>query len=51
LFPQGRVSAERVTLAPPLARLVCRWHPSLYTMLNAVPLLRSHVLAWVEKPA
>jgi len=50
LFPQGRVSAERVTLAPPLARLVCGWHPSLYTVLNAVPLLRSHVLAWVEKP-
>jgi SAM-dependent methyltransferase len=50
LFPQARVQSERITLAPPLARLVCGWHPSLYTVLNAVPLLRSHVLAWVEKP-
>jgi hypothetical protein len=50
LFPQGRVLAERVTLAPPLARLVCRWHPALYRVFNALPLLRTHVLAWVGKP-
>jgi hypothetical protein len=40
-----------VTLAPPLARGVCRWHPSLYTLLNLLPLLRTHVLAWVQKSA
>lgn len=51
LFPQARVQSERITLAPPLARLVCGWHPALYPVLNAVPLLRSHLLAWVEKPA
>ncbi|MBA4177916.1 MAG: SAM-dependent methyltransferase [Leptothrix sp. (in: Bacteria)] len=50
LFPMGRVSAQRVTLAPPLARIVCRWHPALYTLFNALPLLRTHVLAWVAKP-
>jgi len=49
LFPQARIAAERVTLAPPLARMVCRWHPSLYGLFNAVPLLRTHVLAWVQK--
>ena len=50
LFPQGRVKAQRVTLAPPVARRVCRVHPALYTAFNALPLLRSHVLAWIRKP-
>ncbi len=50
LFPQARISARRVTLAPPLARAVCRTHPRLYLLFNAVPLLRTHVLAWIEKP-
>ena len=50
LFPQGRVKAQRVTLAPPVARRVCRVHPALYTAFNALPLLRSHVLAWIGKP-
>jgi SAM-dependent methyltransferase len=49
LFPHGRVTAHRVTLAPPLARAVCRWHPALYTLFNSLPLLRTHVLAWVHK--
>jgi SAM-dependent methyltransferase len=51
LFPEGRIDARRVTLAPPLARAVCRVHPALYTALNALPLLRTHLLAWVAKPA
>jgi len=50
LFPQGMVRAKRITLAPPIARCVTRVHPSLYTVFNAVPLLRTHVLAWIEKP-
>lgn len=49
LFPQGRVSTERLTLAPPLARAVTRIHPGLYNAFNLVPLLRTHVLAWVQK--
>jgi SAM-dependent methyltransferase len=50
LFPQARIAAERVTLAPPLARAVCRVHPALYPVFNALPLLRTHLLAWVAKP-
>ncbi len=50
LFPQGRLSHCRVTLAPPLARAVCRVHPSLYALFNALPLLRTHVLVWVTRP-
>jgi SAM-dependent methyltransferase len=49
LFPQGRITHRRVTLAPPLARAVCALHPSLYRVFNALPLLRTHVLAWVHK--
>lgn len=50
LFPQGWIDARRVTLAPPISRRVVRLHPMLYPLLNALPLLRSHVLCWVEKP-
>jgi SAM-dependent methyltransferase len=50
LFPEGRVQARRVTLAPPVARAVTRVHPGLYALFNALPPLRTHVLAWVGKP-
>ena len=50
LFPAARVTTRRVTLAPPLARALCRVHPSLYTLFNTLPWLRTHVLAWIEKP-
>ncbi len=50
LFPQGQAQVRRVTLAPPLARAVCRWHPGAYRVLNSLPFLRSHVLALIIKP-
>jgi SAM-dependent methyltransferase len=50
LFPQGRITHRRVTLAPPLARRVARVHPALYAVFNSLPLLRTHVLAWIAKP-
>ncbi|MCV2349745.1 class I SAM-dependent methyltransferase [Paucibacter sp. Y2R2-4] len=49
LFPEARIRWQRVTLAPPLARLVCRLHPSAYTVFNSIPWLRTHVLAVIEK--
>ena len=50
LFPQARaVHAQRLTLAPPLARAACRVHPALYTALNSLPLLRTHLLCWIQK--
>jgi len=51
LFPQGRIHSRRVTLAPPLARAVVRLHPAAWRVFNALPLLRTHRLAWIEKPA
>lgn len=50
LFPQGRITARRVTLAPPLARTLVRVHPALYGLFNFVPWLRTHLLCWIEKP-
>ncbi|RZJ12333.1 MAG: class I SAM-dependent methyltransferase [Rubrivivax sp.] len=46
LFPQGRFTARRVTLAPPLARAL----PAAYAFFNLVPLLRTHRLVLIEKP-
>ena len=50
LFARGRIDADRVTLAPPIARCVVRVHPSLYTVFNSLPWLRTHLLAWIAKP-
>lgn len=49
LFPDGRFKVWRLTLAPPIGRLVCRISPVLYTILNAFPFMRTHVLCWIEK--
>jgi SAM-dependent methyltransferase len=49
LFPAARIEHRRVTLAPPVARGVCRVHPGLYTVFNALPFLRTHVLCWLAK--
>ena len=51
LFPDGELSVRRLTLAPPIARPLARIHPSLYTLANALPWLRTHVLCWIRKPS
>ena len=51
LFPEGTVHARRVTLAPPIGRAVVRVHPAAWRLFNAVPWLRTHVLAWIAKRA
>jgi SAM-dependent methyltransferase len=49
LFPRGRLHAQRLTLAPPIARRVAAVHPALYTLFNLLPVLRTHVLCWIAK--
>ncbi|MFH1731248.1 MAG: class I SAM-dependent methyltransferase [Planctomycetota bacterium] len=49
LFPDGKVKRWRVTLAPPIARRVVGIHPALYTLFNAMPFLRTHILCWIVK--
>jgi SAM-dependent methyltransferase len=51
LFPEGVARCHRVTLAPPLGRPLAGLHPAFYVLANATWLLRSHVLAWIAKPA
>jgi SAM-dependent methyltransferase len=46
LFPQGRFTARRVTLAPPLARAF----PTAYAVFNLIPWLRTHRLVLIDKP-
>lgn len=50
LFPGARITARRLTLAPPVARRACRLHPGLYTALAWLPPLRTHLMAWIAKP-
>lgn len=50
LFPAGRIDARRVTLMPPIGRRVVRLHPAMWRLFNALPLLRTHVLAWITRP-
>ena len=48
LFPLGDWTGYRTTLAPPLGRRVATWK-SLYLLLDAFPLLRTHWLATLQK--
>jgi ubiquinone/menaquinone biosynthesis C-methylase UbiE len=50
LFPGCRMVIERVTLAPPLARLLARHARPLCEMLAHVPWLRTHYLGLIWKP-
>jgi len=49
LFPNAKIKVWRLTLAPPLSRLLTKVHPSLYTLFNMLPILRTHVLCWIKK--
>jgi SAM-dependent methyltransferase len=51
LFPEARALTWKVTLAPPIARLVSRCHPGLYSLFNLFPFLRTHLVAWLVKPS
>lgn len=50
LFPGYRVSLERITLAPPLGRLVARISPLVYHLFSAIPVLCTHYLGFIRKP-
>ena len=51
LFPSFEVRHRIVTLAPPLTRLLARRLPSVARVLEAIPPLRTHVLAVAWKRA
>jgi SAM-dependent methyltransferase len=49
LFADRKAKVWRMTLAPPVGRTVTRISRRLYTFLNTIPLLRTHVLCWIRK--
>ena len=49
LFPDCVVRVERITLAPPLARLIAPWSVAACAVLEAVPLLCTHFLGSIRK--
>lgn len=49
LFPTATIKSWRITLAPPISRLVTKIHPSFYHLFNMFPFLRTHILCWIEK--
>jgi ubiquinone/menaquinone biosynthesis C-methylase UbiE len=49
LFPGLSMTYRRVTLAPPLARLVVPISETLANWLHAVPLLRTHIVAILRR--
>jgi ubiquinone/menaquinone biosynthesis C-methylase UbiE len=51
LFPQAAIHHWRLTLAPPISRIVTRIHPFFYTLCNIAPFLRTHLLCWIHKQA
>ena|ERR1700730_6848782 len=51
LFPELRGEIRSVTLAPPLARFVAPRSWAIASLLEAIPLLRTHLLAVLVKPS
>ncbi|MFN0147898.1 MAG: class I SAM-dependent methyltransferase [Dehalococcoidia bacterium] len=49
-FPTCPVRAHHLTLAPPIARRVCRFVPGLYGPLALVPWLRTHTMFVLRRP-
>jgi ubiquinone/menaquinone biosynthesis C-methylase UbiE len=51
LFPSTRIRADRVTLAPPITRLIAPRSWLLCELLEGVPWLRTHLLASIRSAA
>lgn len=51
LFPGCRVRLDRVTLVPPLGRMLGRISPWAYRAMSAVKILCTHYLGVIEKPS
>jgi ubiquinone/menaquinone biosynthesis C-methylase UbiE len=49
LFPEGEIKKWKITLAPPLSRVVTEISPLFYNLFNLFPFLRTHILCWITK--
>jgi ubiquinone/menaquinone biosynthesis C-methylase UbiE len=50
LFPGWRLALRRITLAPPLGRLIARFSPAVYYAFADVRFLCTHYIGLLEKP-
>lgn len=50
LFPGWRITLQRITLAPPLGRLMSRFSPCVYYALSGMGFLCTHYIGLLEKP-
>jgi ubiquinone/menaquinone biosynthesis C-methylase UbiE len=49
LFPNCKIALKRVTLAPPLGRVLVPFSVLLCSLLEKVPFLCTHYLGWIQK--
>jgi SAM-dependent methyltransferase len=49
LFPYSECFSWKITLAPPVSRLVTKLHPGMYTFFNSLRFLRTHYLIYFKK--
>lgn len=49
LFPEATIKFWRLTLAPPVSRVLTRIHPGFYHIANLFPFFRTHILCWIKK--
>ena len=50
LFPSFSITSRRITLAPPLGRVIGRFGPTLYHLASKLRFLCTHYLCLLEKP-
>jgi SAM-dependent methyltransferase len=50
LFPSPPEVVMRVTVAPPIGRVVARFGAWAYRCAGALPFLRTHAILWIPKP-
>jgi ubiquinone/menaquinone biosynthesis C-methylase UbiE len=50
LMPDCQLKFYRLTVAPPIGRVVAKISPSFYRALLALPFLRTHYLCFAKKP-
>lgn len=48
-FPMRNHIKYKLTLAPPISRVVTKIHPYFYTMLNSIFFLKTHILCFIRK--
>lgn len=51
LFPDCKIQARRITLAPPIARALGPWSPVLCRMLSSLKLFSTHYLVFITRVA